>query len=115
MDGTIFGLNADVVTNMAAQNGGQIMQDPRQQMDLQYQQKLRDAQAQQRLIQENAIFAGQQNNQGANLNTQRAMALNAQANAAQNVSNQLNQLGQARTANTNAILGAMQSVGGLYK
>lgn len=60
-------------------------------------------------------FMSQLGNQAANLNTQRAMALNQQANAANNVANQLSALSQARSANANAINNAMNTVAGLYR
>jgi hypothetical protein len=115
VDGTVWGLNADAATSLARQNGGQIMLDPRQQADLARQQALRDAQDQQRILQQNATFGLQQGNQISNLNTERAMALNAQANAAANVANQLTQLGQARANNVNAINNAMSSAASLAR
>lgn len=115
MDGTIYGLDANAAMNIANQNGGQMMLNPQQQADLARQQAMKDAQFNQNMAQQNAVFSGQQANQAANLNTQRAMALNAQANAAQNVANQLNQLSSARQTNAGLIQGAMQTAAGLYR
>lgn len=115
MDGTIYGMDANAPLGLAGQNGGQMMLNPQQQADLARQQAMKDAQFNQGMAQQNSVFMGQQANQAANLNTQRAMALNAQANAAQNVANQLSQLGQARQTNANLIQGAMQTAAGLYR
>jgi hypothetical protein len=114
-DGTVWGLDANAVTGMAGQNGGQIMLNPQQQAQLAQQQANQAAQAQQQLAQQNAVFGMQMGNQAENLNKQRQMALNAQANAATNVANQLNQLGQARAQNSQLIQGAMQGAAGLFR
>jgi hypothetical protein len=60
-------------------------------------------------------FTSQLGNQAANLNTERAIALNQQAAAAQNVGNQLQNLSNARSANANAITNAMNTVAGMYR
>lgn len=114
-NGTIQGLDANAAMDLARQNGGQMVLNPQQQMDLMRQQATRDAATQQGLANQQAVFGAQMGNQASNLNTQRAMALNAQASAAQNVANQLSQLGQARSANAQLIQGAMQGAAGLFR
>lgn len=62
-----------------------------------------------------ASFNAGLGNTAANLNTERAMALNAQQNAANNVANQLSNLSQARSTNANAIAQAMQTAAGMFR
>lgn len=114
-DGTTYGLDANAALGLAGRNGGQMMLNPQQQAALAQQEANRAAQAQQGLAQQQATFGAQMGNQAANLNTQRQMALGAQANAAQNVANQLGQLGQARSTNAQLIQGAMQGAAGLFR
>ncbi len=71
-------------------------------------QQMRDA------SQQMGASAGLANN-AANLNTTRQMALQAQANAAQNVANQLQQLGQARATNAGLVQGAMNTAAGMFR
>lgn len=67
----------------------------------------------QQLQQAQAFNAGL-GNTAANLNTERNMMVNAQANAANNVANQLNQLGQARASNAN-LLGQAMNTASLFR
>lgn len=114
-NGTVQGLDANAALDLSRQNGGQMMLNPQQQQDLLRQQATKDAITQQGLANQQAQFGAQMGNQAANLNTQRGMAIAAQQNAAQNVANQLSQLGQARSANAQLIQGAMQGAAGLFR
>jgi hypothetical protein len=63
----------------------------------------RNAQFQNNMAQGNAAFAGGLMNKMRNADTGRTQALNAQANTAKNVSDQLNALSQARSTNANLV------------
>lgn len=107
------GLNSSPVFDTLNRAGVQL--DPNQQAKLANQfarEAGQDAMNQQ--MQGQAFSAGL-GNTAANLNTERAMALNAQANAANNVANQLSALSQARATNANAISNAMNTAAGMFR
>lgn len=87
---------------------------PQQQMALQ-QRGVNDAATQQmrQMQQQMGVTAGLAN-QAANANTQRAMVLEAQKNAAMNVANQLHQLSQNRATNASALANAMNVGAGMF-
>ncbi|HEY9598362.1 MAG TPA: hypothetical protein V6D33_11890 [Cyanophyceae cyanobacterium] len=113
--GYITGMNNQEVLNLANANGNQMNLNPQQQLDLMQKYGNANAKFQNDMMLNNAAIAAGITNQGANLATGRQMAVNAQANAAQNVANQLNQLSNARTANANMIQGALQAGTGMIR
>jgi hypothetical protein len=109
------GLNANPVTGIASQNGGQMMLNPQQQMDLAQKQAQSAAQDNFNNSAQSQAFGAQLGNASGNLNTQRQMAVAAQANAANNVANQLSNLQQARATNAQLVQGAMQGAAQLFR
>jgi hypothetical protein len=81
--------------------------DPAQQQRLQNEITQEAAQNDMRNQMQSAAFGAGIMNTGANLTTERQMAMNAQQNAANNVRDQLSGLAQRSAANANAINNAM--------
>ena len=87
---------------------------PEEELDRNTKYNRRDARDQMRnLAQMQGVSAGLSNNLK-NLTAERALALNSQKFAADNVRDQLNTLAQNRANNTQAILGAMNSVSNMF-
>lgn len=109
------GLNSNAVTDIARQNGGQMMLNPQQQMELAQKQAQSASQDNFNNAAQSQAFGAQLGNASGNLNTQRQMAVAAQANAANNVANQLNNLQQARSSNAQLVQGAMGGAASLFR
>jgi hypothetical protein len=107
------GQNTNQVYDTLQRAGVQL--DPGQQASLQNHLSREAGQDTLNQTMQGQAFVSQLGNQAANLNTERAMALNQQANAANNVANQLQNLSQARASNANAISNAMNTVAGMYR
>ncbi|BAY80502.1 hypothetical protein NIES25_69900 (plasmid) [Nostoc linckia NIES-25] len=101
------GLNSNPVFDTLQRAGVQL--DPNQQAQLANHYARESGQDSMNQQMQAASFAAGLANTGNNLSTQRQMALNQQANAAQNVANQLNALSQARQSNAQAISNAMSA------
>ncbi|MBO3463126.1 hypothetical protein G7B40_001430 [Aetokthonos hydrillicola Thurmond2011] len=107
------GLNTDPVMSTLSAAGIQL--DPNQQAALQNHYANLAAQSNMAQSMQSGAYGAGLGNTAANLNTQRAMALNAQANAANNVANQLNALQNRAAISANAINSAMQGAAGLFR
>lgn len=107
------GLNTGDTHNIAKQYIKSL--DPAQQARLQNEIAQEAAQDAQRNQMGSAAFGAGVLNTGANLSTERQMAVNAQQNAANNVRDQLSALSQRSQANANAINNAMQLGAGAFR
>lgn len=103
--GSVFETAQRLISQLSPQEQAQLANEAARQAG-------RDSLAQQM---EASAFNAQLGNTAANLNTERAMAVNAQQNAANNVANQLAALSQARSTNANAIASAMQTAAGMFR
>jgi hypothetical protein len=107
------GLNTGNVHETLQRAGIQL--DPSQQAQLQNHYAREAGQDTLNQTMQGQAFTSGLANQAANLNTERAMALNAQANAANNVASQLQNLSSARSSNANAIAQAMNTAASMYR
>lgn len=105
--------SAQGVVDFGRQNG--LMIDPSQQMQMGEDAARNNAQFQQGMSRSDTTFGAALGNQVANLNNQRAMALNAQANAANMAGQQLQNAANRAQANAMAIQGAIGSGLGLAR
>lgn len=107
------GLNTGNTYNTAKQYIKSL--DPAEQARLQNEITQEAAQDAQRNQMTSAAFGAGLLNTGANLTTERQMAMNAQQNAANNVRDQLSALAQRSQANANAINNAMSLGAGAFR
>ena len=107
------GLNAESAFDAMQRQG--VTLDPSQQAGLANQLANQAAAEETNRSYGQQAFGAGLGNTAANLNTQRAMALNAQANAAQNVANQLNNLANARQSSAMMANQAIQGSAGLFR
>ena len=105
--------NAQSVVDFARQNNLNI--DPSQQMQMGEDAARNNAMFQQGMSRGDTTFGAALGNQVANLNNQRSMALNAQANAANMAGQQLQNAANRAQANAMAIQGAIGSGLGLAR